>query len=98
MQILVEMHAPDTSFTLYAPDDTLAMITEGAVEKPASAYGYFLPGLTPIRRPVTLELNVAEKASFEVVCRSIHISKLNAEIKIIVEDNRFVNILIDEFY
>ena len=82
------MHAADTSFTLYAPDDTLAMITEGAVEKPASAYGYFLPGLTPIRRPVTLELNVADKASFEVVCRSIHISKLNAEIRIIVEDNR----------
>ncbi|KAL5255873.1 hypothetical protein ACHWQZ_G011188 [Mnemiopsis leidyi] len=88
-RVLVEMHAPDTSFTLYAPDETLDMITEGVVEKPASAYGYFLPGLTPIRRPVTLELLAKESVTFEVVCRSIHISKLNAEIKIIVEDNRF---------
>ena len=82
------MHTPDTCFTLYAPDETLELITEGTVEKPATAYGYFLPGLTPIRRPITVELNVKESVSFEVVCRSIHISKLNAEIKIIVEDNR----------
>ena len=89
-KILVEMHTPDSSFTLYAPDDTLAMVVEGAIEKPATAYGYFLPGLTPIRRPVLLDLDVNEKVTFDVVCRSIHISNLNAEIKVIVQDNRCV--------
>ena len=82
------MHTPDTSFTLYAPDDTLSLIVEGYVEKPASAYGYFLPGLTPIRGPISIHLDVEQSVSFEVVCRSMHVSRLHAEIKIIVEENR----------
>lgn len=86
------MHTPDTSFTLYAPDETLELISEGSIEKPATAYGYFLPGLTPIRKPVVVNLDVNGKVQFEVVCRPIHISKLNAEIKVHVEENRWVSI------